>query len=229
MHPTEFDPDSACPAVSELLDLNCAPVCAHFGNMNFAGLSDMYNLRQIRLIRPDGSCFYRAYMYRILEFVATGQLSCAPFLARLAELNESLVHRFYPADLVADFYDVFALHCSHSAQSLCISDQDAMYMITYFRCLTGAALRADADLYAVFLSEHSSIDAFCRAEVDAVHREADMLQITALTTTLAIPVCIFQLHLQRPPQSLTIPDSLPLSPPVVALAFKPGHYDLLYF
>ena len=49
------------------------------------------------------------------------------------------------------------------------------------RIVVSAFLRTNAELYQFFLTEHPSIEQFCRSEVDPMWRDADQLQIVALT------------------------------------------------
>jgi ubiquitin thioesterase protein OTUB1 len=217
---------SQFPLISPLYPLASPQITSHYGPLNLTDLP----VSQVRIIRPDGNCFYRAYSYRLLELVALGLLGRQEVFDHFSRLNSSLVARFYPGDLVSDFFDVFvelldrAASASFSLEA--ISHEDSLYMITFFRFLTGAALRADAAAYAAFID--GDVDAFCRAEVDVVNRECDAVQISALAAVAEISVNIFYLQLNRPANQVHFPDPPPPDRPLVNLLYKPGHYDLAY-
>jgi len=108
-----------------------------------------------------------------------------------------------------------------------IFDEERHYHICYLRCIASAYLKKNAILYENFLEGFSSIADFCTHEVDPMWREADQLQILALSNYFQIPCVVVYLD-QSEGNEATIhqfPEDLKASP--IHLLYRPGHYDYL--
>jgi hypothetical protein len=132
---------------------------------------------------------------------------------------------------------------------------ESFYVITYLRSLCALELksRAEEEGYAAWLDilppggggGCGSIDAFCNAHVEAVHCEADQLQVLALARGWGVTVRIA--YVDASPSGagasggnasasaleiLSFPDdggaAVDAGRPVVHLLYRPGHYDMLY-
>jgi hypothetical protein len=101
--------------------------------------------------------------------------------------------------------------------------------ITWLRCLTSAQLQRHPELYSPYLVDHSSIKAFCAAEVDCMNREVDAVQILALTTELGVAVRIEYLDGSEGSglHGYVMPEGKQ-EDGVVTLLYRPGHYDIIY-
>ena len=89
-----------------------------------------------RAVRPDGNCFYRAYLFGTLE-AAVKSDDCMDSLSELRTKFKALAA------------------CSvETLESSVFADASVDgYMIAFMRCCCGAYLRANADQYAGFLPE----------------------------------------------------------------------------
>ena len=192
-----------------------------------------------RAVRPDGNCFYRAYLFGTLE-AAVKSDDCMDSLSELRTKFKALAAfceaSGYDSFAVNDFHELLdeqlellASACSvETLESSVFADASVDgYMIAFMRCCCGAYLRANADQYAGFLpEEYASVDAFIRGEVDPMYKDCDQLQIVALSKALEVPLRIVYLD-----QSVGEPAIHRFGPeegtPVVVL-YRPGHYDLLY-
>ena len=218
----------------------------------------------IRRVRGDGNCFYRSYLYSVLEWAILPSQSVSA--ARHYALVHAFVEQFkqsaanilkearYDPVIVDDFYDttldlvtlctqrtlasagtvhpsspaelphrLAALAELHSAMN---DEHTAQWYVTWMRCLTSAQLQRHSDQYSPYLVDQPSIAAFCQSEVDGMDRDADALQILALTTEIGLPVHISYLDASDGPlRGYVIPEG---REKVVALLYRPGHYDILY-
>lgn len=104
-------------------------------------------------------------------------------------------------------------------------------LVCFARLLTSHHIRTHPDDFVPFIEAlfpGLSLARFCAAEVEGMGKECDQLQITALAQALGTPVRIVYLD-QSPSEHATehvLPDDS--APAVVALLYRPGHYDVLY-
>ena len=218
----------------------------------------------LRRVRGDGNCFYRSYLYGVLEWAILPSHSVSA--ARHYALVEAFVSRFkqsaadilkegrYDPVIVDDFFDTTlelvtlctqrtidtagAVHPSSPAElphrmsalaslhSMMNDEHTAQWYVTWMRCLTSAQLQRHSELYSPYLVDQPNIAAFCQSEVDGIDKDADALQILALTTEMAVPVHISYLDATDGPlRGYVIPEGMER---VVSLLYRPGHYDILY-
>ena len=223
----------------------------------------------IRRVRGDGNCFYRSYLFAVLEFAILPPPSVPPaqhfaivaafhsqFLSAPAAMQADGV---YDSVIVDDFYSntlelvQFAVQRSIAQQGkqdwteaergvrrqllaelLSRMNDDSQgslcnWYITWLRCLTSAQLQRRPELYSPYLVDHSSIKAFCAAEVDCMNREVDAVQILALTTELGVAVRIEYLDGSEGSglHGYVMPEGKQ-EDGVVTLLYRPGHYDIIY-
>eukprot|EP00446_Apocalathium_sp_SHHI-4_P016301 CAMPEP_0177219738 /NCGR_PEP_ID=MMETSP0367-20130122/36521_1 /TAXON_ID=447022 ORGANISM="Scrippsiella hangoei-like, Strain SHHI-4" /NCGR_SAMPLE_ID=MMETSP0367 /ASSEMBLY_ACC=CAM_ASM_000362 /LENGTH=271 /DNA_ID=CAMNT_0018669481 /DNA_START=54 /DNA_END=869 /DNA_ORIENTATION=+ len=207
----------------------------------------------MRRTRPDGNCFYRAYTYGIFELIASEPEMLAAFASRVKGSLDFCVSAGYEKVAIEDFYEEF-ISCldrlaaaagapsvsgdAASAAAVAPATPDELlaecdgYLVCWTRCLTSAFLKVHAEEYVAFLTSHDSIAQFCAQEVDPMAKDADHLQITALSRYFGVPVCVVYLdqstgdtaaeHVFREDGDATT------KVPTVYLLYRPGHYDLIY-
>jgi len=188
-------------------------------------------------VRGDGNCFFRAFLFGWFHALLTKndpQLikEANDFFAASYE-NILTLHATYT---VEDFYDstVNALLLiiqgvqteAGLVQSFC--DHEANYMIVYMRFLTSMHLRLHEAEFAPFLEEATPMLKFTQSHVDPLGKDADNIQISALSQCTKVPIRIEYLD-----QSKTAVCSQHLfgeagAVPLFTLLYRPGHYDLLY-
>ncbi|KAI0651332.1 cysteine proteinase [Trametes meyenii] len=108
-------------------------------------------------------------------------------------------------------------------------------VVMYLRMLTSAQIKAEADEFAPFLfnpetTEPMDPESFCNNFVEAFGKEADHVQITALSKMLKVNINVAYLdgHDTQgtvsfvPFQNAPDPDTEPIN-----LLYRPGHYDIL--
>lgn len=205
------------------------------------GLSQRF--RALRRVRPDGNCFYRAYLFGIFEQIASHKERHKVFLTYARESLNFCLEAGYEKVAVEDFYEEFCGCLDRlgsegagpaTAEEL-LPESDG-YLVCWARCLTSAYLKRHAEEYISFLASHGSIQEFCAQEVDPMNTEADHLQVAALSSFFRVPVSVTYLdrsegdtaaeHLFQDDGDSTARRPSPFLP--VHLLYRPGHYDLIY-
>ena len=218
----------------------------------------------MRRVRGDGSCFYRSYLYSVLEWAILPPHSVSA--AQHYTLVDAFVTQFkqsaadilreerYDPVVVEDFYDITldlvntatqrtldthgTVHPASPAElphrlplleqlhQLMNDEHTAQWYVTWMRCLTSAQLQRHPDQYSPYLVDQPSLASFCQSEVDGINKDADALQILALTTEMGMAVHISYLDgTDGPLRGYVIPEG---AERVVSLLYRPGHYDILY-
>ena len=218
----------------------------------------------MRRVRGDGSCFYRSYLYSVLEWAILPSQSVSA--AQHYTMVEAFVRQFkrsaedilkegrYDPVIVDDFYDTTldlvtlctqrtldtagTTHPTHPAElphrlpilaqlhAVMNDEHTAQWYVTWMRCLTSAQLQRHPDTYSPYLVDQPSLAAFCQSEVDGINRDADALQILALTSEMGVAVHISYLDgSEGGLRGYVIPEG---EERVVSLLYRPGHYDILY-
>ena len=202
---------------------------------------------QMRRIRGDGNCYYRAVLYSIAEGInmSSAAETSEAELGRLSAWAKDSLDR-----VVSQGYDRFAVEMFHeelvdlldylktspSADGLHarLTEEGGTsdYCTWYLRVITAAHLKADPDRFLPYLGGgHLDVPTFCAREVEPMGRECEMVQALALAEALGVRVVIEYLdgrdldadgqlfrHTLGPAEAET----------VVTLLYRPGHYDILY-
>jgi len=189
----------------------------------------------MRRTRPDGNCFYRAYLFGILEQLGGQKGQHANFEARAKSSLEYCINAGYERVTIEDFYEEF-MTCvdkiiSDPAATMTAFNESDVWLVCWARCLTSAYLKTHQDEYHAFLTSHSTILEFCAQEVDPMNTEADHLQIVALSSFFTVPVSVVYLDRSQGEEAAEHffqDNSSTCSMKPVHLLYRPGHYDLIY-
>lgn len=196
----------------------------------------------MRRTRPDGNCFYRAYLYGIFEHLVGQGALLKAFTERASSSLDFCVHAKYDRVAIEDFCEEFCAcltRLGNEGASAATVDElleecDG-YLVCWARVLTSAFLKNNSEEFAVFLDtgSHASIQQFCAQEVDPMAKDADHLQITALSRYLGVPVTV--VYLDQSPGERAAEHTFreegaeaACPYPTVHLLYRPGHYDLIY-
>ncbi|KAK0201010.1 peptidase C65 Otubain-domain-containing protein, partial [Desarmillaria ectypa] len=206
----------------------------------------------IRRTRGDGDCFYRsvafAYVERMMHALNPAQ-AVEKGVAALKSTLPMLENVGFQKLVFEDFYDVLeslllsivtpqttgktlnAVGLLEAFQSPEVSNS----IVVYLRLLTSAQIRIDPDAFAPFLfhpelGEPMEVREFCEHFVEAVNKEADHVQMTALSRALQLNVNVAYLD-GRNSNGLvdfvefrSAPDA---NETPLTLLYRPGHYDIL--
>ncbi|KAI0351661.1 cysteine proteinase [Trametes cingulata] len=206
----------------------------------------------IRRTRGDGDCFYRslafAYIERILH--ATEPAIAVSSAVSVLETTQPLLEQVgFQAMVFEDFYDAFVgliswvVHPREDGSLLTIASlleafnvhEVSNSIVMYLRLLTSAQIKSEADIYSPFLFNPETGDpmdpeSFCNNYVEAIGKEADHVQIAALSKVLRANINVAYLDGHDPEGKVSFvsfqnaPD--PGAEPV-NLLYRPGHYDIL--
>ncbi|CAJ1351391.1 unnamed protein product, partial [Effrenium voratum] len=196
----------------------------------------MEHFQLMRRTQPDGNCFYRAYLFAVLEQVAGHKERHAALMDRMKGALEDCAEAGYEKVAIDVFYDDFmdvmtALGTEGASGSTvqALWEENDKCLVCWARILTSAHLKRHEQDFACFLTSHPSIQQFCAQEVDPMNTEADHLQISALSSYLAVPVTVVYLDRTEGAAAehpFAHDPSSPFEP--VHLLYRPGHYDLVY-
>ncbi|KAK4049962.1 hypothetical protein OIV83_003786 [Microbotryomycetes sp. JL201] len=217
----------------------------------------------LRRTRGDGDCFYRAFAFSYVERLVSQPASAAQLaLAKLESLMPLLDKAGFMKDIYDDFYEPLrellislgplppGARPTLSSLHESFNDPEASNAVVVFlRLLTSAYLKANSDEFTPFLfaldddprfleGGTPTMDQFCSFHVEAVQKEADHIQITALTRALQINVKIAYLDQSAVPvatgrfetDEVNFVEFEESAPERLngALLYRPGHYDILY-
>ncbi|TFK96967.1 peptidase C65 Otubain-domain-containing protein [Pterulicium gracile] len=206
--------------------------------------------KSIHRTRGDGDCFYRS-----LAFAYVSQLLASPDQAMSIATSLSLIEstsdlldmagfqKMVYEDFMESLTDIIKNVVGPDAsgkkldqETLLTKFQDAEtsnYVVVYLRLLTSAQIRADPDTYSPFLFHpEAGVELepreFCEAFVEATGREADHVQITALSRALQTNVKIAYLD-GRSEKAEFVDFTNAVEPEMapIHLLYRPGHYDIL--
>ncbi|KAF5332050.1 hypothetical protein D9758_016562 [Tetrapyrgos nigripes] len=212
----------------------------------------------IRRARGDGDCFYRALSFAYVEkYPDLTHLSTTPNLLESVGFQRLVFEDFYEVleDLIkrvqAEPEEMREVLMESAFQNPEVSNSIVMYM----RLLTSSHLRSHAPSYEPFLFHPETglqldVREFCEGWVEATGREADHVQITALSRALLIDVDVAYLDGRvrsseekvefvklrpredpefAPPATTTEATETTIKTPTepIVLLYRPGHYDIL--
>ncbi|KAJ3995974.1 peptidase C65 Otubain-domain-containing protein, partial [Lentinula boryana] len=209
----------------------------------------------IRRTRGDGDCFYRSVAFAYVEnllhasdpvfavVAALSTLEATPKLLESVGFERMVFEDFYEV-LIELVKNVIAPDVSGSTLTDVAllekfqNPEESNSIVVYLRMLTSAQIRLDPDNFAPFLfhpelGEPMEIREFCEHFVDAAGKEADHVQMTALSRMLRINVDVAYLDGRgssgqvdfvkfQPEETSGTAASSPIS-----LLYRPGHYDIL--
>lgn len=194
-------------------------------------LGKMYS--GVRRIRGDGNCFYRALAFGIFwHFLKNRDILTLQKMNLAFSDKTELLLAGYDEYIFEDFQSVLLDLFKKIEKGLSEQDLENIflnpdttdYIVVYMRLLTSAYIQSHPDDFEPFLYEYSSLIDFCRKEVESMGKEADNIQISAITSRL--PVCIRIEYLDTKSQNTMIfPEG---QTPMMTLLYRPGHYDILY-
>ena len=195
----------------------------------------------IRKVRRDGNCFYRAFIYRLFEYICMKNNTYLynHILKKIEGIKELTAKNGYDWMIVEDFYTVFYgefCSCYNSVNNKGVSVRDYMdslfnnkekgnYLIYFIRFIIAAYLKENRMLYEVYIE--GDFDTWIVKEVEAIDNEADQIQIMACVNYFEIGVKIEYLNKYKN-EIMKFPEDKKDEEIFIEVLFTPGHYDILY-
>lgn len=187
----------------------------------------------IRRAKGDGDCFYRAFAFafiykimmmkdRPMHHFTVKHVESTLQLLKQAGFDESVYTDFYEPlrNLLTRMYstDPETKELNEHALVEAMNDpEQSNSIVVYLRLLTSAFLKLNADEYTPFLfSLDSHTDAsppdmasFCANQVEAIGKEADHVQITALSRALKVSLDVAYLSPHQAPPETPLDEDFP--------------------
>ena len=234
--------EKTTPLISEELDIKVL-LKDYEENLEYANsvkiITEKY--KYIRKVRRDGNCFYRAYIYRLFEYICikNNHRLYNEILKKIEGIKDLTKKNGYDWILVEDFYNVFYgefCSCFNSFQNNGVSVRDYMdnlfsdkdkgnYLIYFIRFCIASYLKENRMLYEVYIE--GDFDTWIRKEVEAIDNEADQIQIMACVNYFDIGVKIEYLNKLKN-EVVKFPEDKSDQDIFIEVLFTPGHYDILY-
>lgn len=187
----------------------------------------------LRRAKGDGDCFYRAFAFAFIYKIMT--MKDRPmhhFTVKHVESTLQLLKQAgFDEDVVTDFYEplknLLARMYSTDPESKELNEhalvetmnnpEHSNSIVVYLRLLTSAFLKLNADEYTPFLFSLDNVDdasppdmtSFCANHVEAIGKEADHVQITALSRALKVSLDVAYLSPQHAPPETPIDEEFP--------------------
>ena len=234
--------EQTTPLISELLDIKIL-LKDYEENLEYANsvkiITEKY--KYIRKVRRDGNCFYRAYIYRLFEYICMKNNNSLynDMLKKIEGIKELTAKNGYEWILVEDFYNVFYgefCSCFNSVNNNGVSVRDYLdnlfsdkdkgnYLIYFIRFCIAAYLKENRMLYEVYIE--GDFETWIRKEVEAIDNEADQIQIMACVNYFDVGVKIEYLNKLKN-EVVKFPEDKKDEDIFIEVLFTPGHYDILY-
>lgn len=193
--------------------------------------------KNIRKVRGDGNCFFRAFGFGYLEHLLSHVEEFERFLDIAQKSKDELVALGFPQFTLEDFHDTFMeivrqAKSPGSVEKLVETFNDSGfsdYFVVYLRLLVSGELQKNEDNYIHFIDGGRTVKEFCGQEVEPMGRESDHIHIVALARAAQVAVGVE--YMDRDGDKCNL---LTFSPgdtevkPSICLLYRPGHYDVLY-
>ncbi|GJJ09272.1 hypothetical protein Clacol_003494 [Clathrus columnatus] len=211
----------------------------------------------IRRIRGDGDCFYRSLAFSYLERIMRAPdvvLAVATSISILEASLSMLDQAGFQKMVYEDFYDIFVSmihqivtpdatdHTLLTPALLLEGLQDPQVsnsVVIFLRLLTSAQIRKEAATYEPFLLNQDTFESipvreFCESSVEPAGREADHVQMAALSKALGINIRVAYLDGRGNDQKVDFVELKNVEDGYngmkeVVLLYRPGHYDILEY
>ena len=234
--------EQTTPLISEQLDIKIL-LKDYENNLEYLNSVELVTkkYKYIRKVRRDGNCFYRAFIYRIFEYICmkNDNYLYNNLLKKIEGIKELTAKNGYDWILVEDFYNVFYgefCSCFNSVNNNGVSVRDYMdklfsdkekgnYLIYFIRFCIASYLKENRPLYEVYIE--GDFDNWIRKEVEAIDNEADQIQILACVNYFDIGVKIEYLNKHKN-EVVKFPEDKKDEDIFIEVLFTPGHYDILY-
>ncbi|KAF8813741.1 cysteine proteinase [Phlegmacium glaucopus] len=206
----------------------------------------------IRRTRGDGDCFYRSLGFAYVEGLLRStdqELAVATSLTSLTSINETLHSAGIEKLVYEDFYAEFAslieniVKPNSEGMKLTVdvllnafqNPEVSNSVVIYLRFLTSAQIRLNRESYEGFVvhpdtKDIMDVDLYCTNIVQSMGKEADNVEIEALSRALHLNIDVAYLNGGRGDGVTDFIkfryDLCPEAPPLILL-YRPGHYDIL--
>lgn len=246
---------SSRPAIAELVPLSALRAEYENGSESFIKQIDFLKAQGyegIRRSRGDGDCFYRSLIFAYIERIffqedrkAAVDSSIATlegFLPKLRDVGftDMVMDESYeiPRDLIRGIVGpqptgttVTPTQLLKEFQEECTSN----YLVTFMRMVTSTQIQSEPETYEPFLihpdtGETMGVREFCKVVVEVLGKEADHVQLMAISQALKVNLKIAYLDGRSQDgrvEFVTFDHASDQNETPLTLLYRPGHYDIL--
>jgi len=206
---------------------------------------------RVRRARGDGDCFYRSIAFAYIDQVIHASerpLAVATVLSKLEATLLLLEKVGFQSLVYEDFYIILTSLVNNVIQpdemgmvvdsavllTALQTPEVSNSIVVFFRLVTSAQIRSHEDEFMPFLTDPElqellPADKFCERFVETVGKDADHVQITALSQALGINIKIAYLdgHSNHDVGFLEFSGAEDPNAEQIVLLYRPGHYDIL--
>jgi len=249
---------SADPLIARLAPLTTLRAQYEGGSESFVKQIDFLidqGYAGIRRSRGDGDCFYRSLVFAYIERIFDAANKPAAVRASIATLERSLLklrEAGFQEMVIEDSYEIArdlingivdSEQVSNNgstltpAQLYTVFQDDSMsnYLVTFMRMITSAQIRGNRDEYEAFLThpdtgETIDVTEFCETVVEVLGKEADHVQLNAISQALEVNLKIAYLDGRSSDgrvEFVTFNHAGDENETPLTLIYRPGHYDIL--
>ncbi|KAF8494372.1 peptidase C65 Otubain-domain-containing protein [Russula emetica] len=246
------------PAIAELAPLSALRAEYENGSGSFVKQIDFLKAQGyegIRRSRGDGDCFYRSLIFAYIERIffqknrkVAVEFSIATlegFLPKLRDVGftDMVIDESYeiPRDLIRGIVDpqpVSTTGTTLTPAQLLKEFQDectSNYLVTFMRMVTSTQIQSEPETYEPFLThpdtgETMGVKEFCKVVVEVLGKEADHVQLTAISQALKVNLKIAYLDGRSQDgrvEFVTFNHASDQNETPLTLLYRPGHYDIL--
>ncbi|UXI16506.1 histone deacetylase [Sarcoptes scabiei] len=204
-------------------------------------LEEQYS--HLRKTRPDGNCFYRAFIFAYFESLFGDQTELDRFIEICHQTRKDITSLGFPDFTVDEFYDYFQEIISMIQNRKIKSSDDLLIeldkssvsdnIVVYLRLLTSYYLQKECEFFINFTEGSGQMSEFCKREVEPMYKESDHVHIIALCSVLNVEIRVVYMD-RGAGGKVNIHDFVPIhskndfNKPRIHLLYRPGHYDILY-
>mmetsp|Transcript_7176 Transcript_7176/g.8240 ORF Transcript_7176/g.8240 Transcript_7176/m.8240 type:complete len:277 (+) Transcript_7176:175-1005(+) len=202
------------------------------------------NFLALRRIRGDGNCFYRGFLFRLLETIIfqRGKGDDSEYLRVKKKLDDALDYltevRYdknaidFFCDFVVEFMQNFPRSLSE-LEKFFQDPQESMFLVWFCRLLCGGYIKHHWDMRFQWFVEESKhyldADDFCQREVEPSDMECEEIQIIALCEYLEVRIRVEYLGAELDSDTTVTHYFGPEDKEAeICLLYRPGHYDIIY-
>lgn len=206
-------------------------------------LVNVQNYKNMRVIRRDGNCYYRAFLYSLVEGIREDPKEGQEVLNRIKKESwEKILEAGYDEMMIESFYETLVELLERVLGGTLDSDAfhkemneesgTSEYCTWFMRVIVATHLKGDPDRFSPFISTPGlDMEQFCKREVEPMGKECEQVQVLALAEALGVHVTVAYLdghpltdgkvseHTFGPGNDSAIK---------VTALYRPGHYDILY-
>mmetsp|Transcript_13266 Transcript_13266/g.15325 ORF Transcript_13266/g.15325 Transcript_13266/m.15325 type:complete len:283 (-) Transcript_13266:887-1735(-) len=198
----------------------------------------------LRRIRGDGSCFFRGFIYILMENLVRDKSEGKEIeFNRVKELFDKslgyLVEVGYTAitieifcEFAVEFMKESKFPKNQEALDKFFADPvESMYLVWFCRLLCAGYIKHNwAERFQFFVTgNYATAEDYCAKEVEPTNMECGQLQIIALCEYFQVRICVEYLGASEQSEEtnsiLLGPEEKPVS---IYLLYRPGHYDVIY-